>query len=255
MKRLEYQNDLSVQSPILLDAAYKRAKVEKMLSILSYCGSIGATPKPLAVDIGCSRGFFTSALAAHFDIVIGIDIDPHALRLAKSDAPTTTIHYLLGDSLQLPLPDRSADLIICNHVYEHVPDAAQLFTEIHRVLKDTGICYLGAASRLTVMEPHYHLPFLSWLPKPLAHLYMRLAGKGPHYYERLRTLWGIRRLISRFFTLDYTLRVIENPDYFCARDLFPRGGLLENIPVWIWRAIYWLLPSYIFILKRRPDRS
>jgi SAM-dependent methyltransferase len=253
MKQLEYQKDLSVHSPILLDAAYKRAKVDKMLSILVDCGAISQTHKKLALDIGCSRGFFAAALAPYFEGVIGIDIDMHALRLAKIETPSDSVHYLLGDSLRIPLPDRSVDLIICNHVYEHVPDAERLFTEIYRVLKNTGVCYLGAASRLTFVEPHYHLPFLSWLPKPLAHLYMRFAGKGSHYYENLRTIWGIRRLISRFDVLDYTLKVVENPDRFHARDLFPRGGVLEKIPMWAWRFSYVLLPSYLFILKRRLD--
>jgi len=253
MKQTKYQQDLSLQSPILLDAIYKRAKVEKMLSILDDCEVIADTPRALAVDIGCSRGFFSAALAPYFDNVIGIDIDQHALHMAQSEAPSPAVHYLLGDSLCLPLPDQSADLIICNHVYEHVPNAEQLFAEIHRVLKTAGVCYLGAASRLTVMEPHYHLPFLSWLPKPLAHRYMRLTGKGTYYYETLRTPWGIRQLIARFDVLDYTLRVIENPDRFHARDLLPCGSMLERIPQWLWRCLYWLLPSYIMILKQRSE--
>lgn len=255
MTQRKYQRDLSEQSPILLDANYKRAKVEKMLAILGDCEAIGRDKKALAVDIGCSRGFFTAALAPYFDTVIGVDIDSHALRLAVRESPSPDVRYLLGDSLQLPLPDSSVDLIICNHVYEHVPDARLLFSEIRRVLKDTGICYLGAASRLTVIEPHYHLPFLSWLPKPVAHAYMRITKKGTHYYEALRTYWGIRRLICGFFILDYTLRVVENPDRFRARDLFPKGGVLEKVPLWMWRSFYWLLPSYIFILKRRPNIS
>jgi len=253
MKQIEYQKDRSLRSPILLDAAYKRAKVEKMLSILGDCKAIADRPRSLAVDIGCARGFFSAALAPHFDHVIGMDIDQHALHMAQSEAPSPAVHYLLGDSLRLPLPDQSADLILCNHVYKHVPNAEQLFAEIHCVLKTAGVYYLGAASCLTVMEPHYHLPFLSWLPKPLARRYMRLTGKGTHYYETLRTSWGIRQLILRFDVLDYTLRAIENPDRFHAHDLLPRGGMLERIPQWIWRYLYWLLPGYIMILKRRSE--
>lgn len=249
MKPLDYQKELSVQSPILLDATYKRAKVEKMLSVLEDCGAVAAGRKSLALDVGCSRGFFTSALTFHFDAVIGIDIDRNALGIARTES--RAVHYLIADSLRIPLPDQSVDLVICNHVYEHVPDAGRLFAEIYRVLKTSGVCYLGAASRLTVIEPHYHLPFLSWLPKPLAHLYMRLSGKGESYYENLRTLWGIRQLISGFDVLDYTVRVITEPDKFRARDLIQTGGLLEKVPRFIWRCFYWFLPSYIFILKRR----
>ncbi|CAK0775968.1 Methyltransferase type 11 domain-containing protein [Gammaproteobacteria bacterium] len=246
MEMPTYQQGLSRQTPILLNRDYKRPKVEKMLAILADAGVIGPA-RDLVVDIGCSGGLFITALAPYFTRAIGVDIDRHALTVADQ-APNLT--YLLADSQRLPLPDACTDLVICNHVYEHVPDAAILFQEIHRVLRPGGVCYLGAASRLTPMEPHYHLPFLSWLPKSLAHLYMRLTGKGEYYYENLRSYWGIRRLIGAFEVKDYTLRVLEDPDRFRARDLVPQEGLWSRVPLAVWRLLYPLLPSYLFILRR-----
>lgn len=253
MKQPQYQKDLSLSSPILLDPQYKQPKVAKMLSILADTGVVSDIPKMLAVDIGCSRGFFTTGLAPYFAHVMGIDIDTHALKIARKENTHPHIHYVAGDSSNLPLEDNSVDLVVCNHVYEHVPNAEKLFAEIYRVLSADGVCYLGAASRLTVIEPHYHLPFLSWLPKSCAHLYMKSVGKGDAYYENLRTYWGIRRLISNFDVLDYTLKVVAQPDRFNARDLLPKGGLLEKIPRFVWKLFYSFLPSYILILKKpRP---
>lgn len=250
MAKLHYQKELSLQSPILLDAAYKKSKVEKMLAVLRDAGAVNQAPRGVAVDIGCSGGFFAEALSPYFHHVLGMDIDTHALRLAADGNRDHHVVYLAGDSMSLPLKDRSVDLIICNHVYEHVPDPERLFNEIYRVLRDDGECYLGAASRLIPIEPHYHLPFLSWLPKPLAHLYMRLAGKGDHYYENLRTYWGIRKLLSRFAMRDYTLEILVDPDRFQARDLLPVGGILARVPLSVWKAFYWFLPTYILILKK-----
>lgn len=249
----QYQNDLSIVSPILLDREYKRAKVEKMLAILDDAGMLTQAPRRLAVDVGCSRGFFCEALSSYFEKVIGIDIDTHALRLAQRGRKGDNPSYVLGDSLRLPFRDRSVDLVICNHVYEHVPSAEKLFEEILRVLADGGVCYLGAASRLTLIEPHYHLPFLSWLPKPLAHRYMRIFAKGEYYYENLRAYWGIRALVSQFDLADYTLNVVGDPDRFKARDLIPKGGWLDALPFWLWKLAYPLLPSYIFLLRRRSQ--
>ncbi|OGR07506.1 MAG: hypothetical protein A2511_12245 [Deltaproteobacteria bacterium RIFOXYD12_FULL_50_9] len=251
MKPPLYQQDLSLSSPILLDFQYKQIKVDKMLAILADSGEISQVPKQLAVDIGCSRGFFTSALTAYFENVFGIDIDRHAISLAKSEAKYENLSYIVADSLLLPMPDNSVDLVICNHVYEHVPCAERLFAEIFRVLKPSGACYLGSASRLTLIEPHYHLPFLSWLPKFMADRYMRITGKGEYYYEKLRTYWGIKQLISQFNVVDYTLMVVADPDRFKARDLFPEGGFLARIPLGVWKCFYWLLPTYIFILRKR----
>lgn len=247
-----YQRDLSLASPILLDRNHKRPKVEKMLAILEAAGMISDTAHGgLAIDVGCSRGFFTEGVAPHFQMVVGLDIDGHALRIALGERRYDNLFYIAGDSLHLPLRNNSVRLVVCNHVYEHVPSAERLFAEIERVLTPDGACYLGAASRLTIREPHYHLPFLSWLPKPAAHLYMRVCGKGTHYYENLRTYWGLRNLISRFRAEDFTLAVLTSPDRYKARDMIPRGGWMEKVPRWVWRLVYPLLPSYIFILRKR----
>lgn len=252
MKPPIYQNELSRQSPILLDTEYKKPKIEKMLAVLEDAGCIpGKSNKKTAVDVGCSAGLFASALSPYFYEVFGIDIDTHALEIAKQQHAKPNVRYVLGDSLNLPFPDNSIDLVLCNHVYEHVPDATQLFDEILRILSPNGVCYFGAASRLTFIEPHYHLPLLSWLPKPLAHFYMKVSGKGEYYYEKLKTLWGIRRLTKQFIISDYTLEIVRNPDRYKARDLFPKNGLLEKIPIVIWKSFYWVLPSYIFILRKR----
>lgn len=253
MNKRKYQENLSLQSPILLNYEYKRNKVEKMLAILEDSGIIGTKEKSLAVDIGCSGGFFVSGISDYFEQVVGLDIDIHALKLANKKNSQKNILYLAGDSLNLPFPDKSVDLVVCNHVYEHVPDPKQMFYEIYRVLNDEGICYLGAASRLTLIEPHYNLPFLSWLPKTFANWYMRAFGKGDYYYENLRTYAGLMDLISYFSIKDYTLDVIANPIKYHAQDLFPENSLISRIPKFLWKMLYRMLPTYIFILGKHKS--
>lgn len=226
-----------------------------MLSVLGAAGVIntkGGVPvrQGHAIDIGCSRGFFVEGLAPYYETVIGADIDLHALRLAESERSTKNLLYIQGDSQRLPLTLSSMDLVICNHVYEHVPSAEILMDEIFRILKPGGICYFGAASRLIIMEPHYHLPFLSWLPKPLAHRYMRLFGRGDFYFEKLRTRRALTRLTQRFSVDDYTLAVLEDPERYNARDMIPIGSLIERVPHWLWRMVYPLLPTYILVLRK-----
>ncbi|MGW8227846.1 MAG: methyltransferase domain-containing protein [Gammaproteobacteria bacterium] len=242
-----YQENLSLKSPILLDANYKQTKVNKMLAVLQDAGAL-CGQGGIAVDVGCSIGFFAKGLSPYFECVYGLDIDEHAINMAKEE-PVSNVKFQIVDTLFLPFEDTSVDLVICNHVYEHVPDPDRLFKEIMRVLRPGGMCYLGAASRLTIMEPHYHLPFLSWLPKSLANQYMKLAGTGDEYYENLKTYWGIQKMVSGFKVDDYTLRIIDNPDKFFMRDIMPKGCLLDKVPKRVWRLLYQLLPSYIFILR------
>ena len=58
---------------------------------------------------------------------------------------------------------------------------------MHRVLADNGVLYLGLGNRLGIIEPHYKLPFLSYLPPSLADRYVRASGRADHYYERMNS--------------------------------------------------------------------
>ena len=55
------------------------------------------------------------------------------------------------DMQKIPFPDETFDMVICNHILEHVDDAVAAMREMHRVLKPGGrtICQTPFASRLT----------------------------------------------------------------------------------------------------------
>lgn len=46
------------------------------------------------------------------------------------------------DVQQIPLPDGSFDVVLCNHVLEHVPDDRQAMRELCRVLRPSGFAIL-----------------------------------------------------------------------------------------------------------------
>ena len=43
------------------------------------------------------------------------------------------------DITRLEFPDASFDLLVCNHVLEHVPDDRKAMSECWRVLRDNGL--------------------------------------------------------------------------------------------------------------------
>jgi SAM-dependent methyltransferase len=53
------------------------------------------------------------------------------------------------DVTALPYPDESFDLVICNHVLEHVPDDGKAMRELRRVLTPTGIAILQVPISVT----------------------------------------------------------------------------------------------------------
>jgi len=244
-----YQLHLSRGDSVLKDIEGRTQKFAKIISVLRDFHP--DTQSLNCLDIGCSSGIITSLLGNHFQVSIGMDIDPEAIEYAQKHSSSARVQFLIADSMVLPFHDNSLDAIVCNHVYEHVPEAQQMINEIYRVLKEDGFCYFSAGNKFMVIEGHYGLPFLSWLPKPIAHRYLKIAGKGSFYYEEHLSLGGLRRLVKRFRICDYTVPIIQNPEKFFATDLFAPQSFLHKC---IRRAaphLYPWIPTYVWVLTKK----
>lgn len=64
-------------------------------------------------------------------------------KMPQLDYVTTDLHSPLADVkadiCQLPFEDNSFDMILCNHVLEHIPDDQKAMQELYRVLKPGGL--------------------------------------------------------------------------------------------------------------------
>lgn len=202
------------------------------------------------IDIGASTGFIASFLAEYVESCVAIDIDEDAIAHARSCCTQQNLEFKVGDAMQTGFDDAAFDIVLCNHIYEHVPDDQKLLAEIRRILVDNGFCYFTAGNRFQVMEPHYRLPFLSVIPVGLAHYYLMATGNGSHYYERHRSYWGLRHLVKDFDVVDYTKRVISRPDEYETQYMIPQGSIKQKVATFISKYLYFLIPTYIWVLKR-----
>jgi len=244
-----YQLRYSEQQPLMSDEGSRKKKAQKILAILDDALG-GRDPKTLRLlDVGSSAGIILSELAQRFGTVIGVDIDEAGLSLAKRYAPENE-SLVLGDAMSMPFGDETFDVVILNHVYEHVPDPARLVDESWRVVRPDGLVYFAADNRFGPIEPHHRLPLLSWFPREIAHLYLRVTGKGDHYYEQLASLPSLRRLVARFAVDDYTMKVITDPSRFAADDMLGRGSLLSKLPRALLAILYPFSPSYLWLLRK-----
>ena len=116
--------------------------------------------------------------------------------------------------------------MICNHVYEHVVDPRACWPRSAGCCAPTAWSTSGLPNRLGLIEPHYKLPFLSWLPTAAADRYVAASGRGDRYHERLRTRAGLRRLCRGLRVWDYTATVLAEPSRFHADDMVPSAGPL-----------------------------
>jgi 2-polyprenyl-3-methyl-5-hydroxy-6-metoxy-1,4-benzoquinol methylase len=207
------------------------------------------------LDVGSSNGNIDKYLADYFHHVTGLDIDEPAMAHARETFGKSNLRFEPGDAMHMPYPDHSFDVVVCTQIYEHVPDATRMFAEIFRVLKPGGFCYFSGNNRIMFMEPHYKLPLLSVLPRPLAHRYVRLAGKGSHYHELHFSYWTLKRLCKAFNIVDYSAAVVAEPEQFGVDYMIKKGTLKWQAAHLMARYAKWASPLMWILQKPIQDRA
>ena len=122
--------------------------------------------------------------------------------------------------------------------------------EIFKLLKPGGVCYFAATNRFKIIEPHYKLPFLSFFPKNISNRYIKIFTNHDKYYENLKSLRNLKKLVFQFEIEDYTLKIIENPSKFSANEMLKEKTLKHYLANKISRIAYFLIPTYIWVLRK-----
>lgn len=87
------------------------------------------------LDLGCGAGSVTETLVDQGHTVIGFDIMEEAVRRARSRGLDARVCDL---NSALPVPDRTADVVVALDIFEHVFDPTALMSEVKRVLRSDG---------------------------------------------------------------------------------------------------------------------
>lgn len=230
------------------DEQTRRQKAGKIIRVLHHHLGRADLKGFATLDIGCSVGVIASELAADGAISTGVDIDAPGLKEAEANFGDR-VNFICTSADDLPMRNESVDVVVFNHIYEHVVDADAVMQEIHRVMKPTGVAYLGLANKYQLIEPHYGLPLLSWLPQKAADQYIRRSGRAPHYYERHLSRAGLKHLLRGFHIYDYTVPVIRHPDVFGSDDQVMSA--VSRLPVPLIQALIPIVPTYVWIGTKR----
>jgi len=159
------------------DIAHRERKADKIRHLIEQIRPLQGCQ---VLEVGAGAGVISRSLARA--------VGPAGAVTAVDVVDERVVHdgyrFLQVEDTTLPFADASFEIVVSNHVIEHVgPRPIQMdhLREIHRVLRPSGLLYLAAPNKWTVMEPHFRLPLLSWLPSALAHRYVRMTGRGTQY--------------------------------------------------------------------------
>jgi SAM-dependent methyltransferase len=108
------------------------------------------------LDYGCGAGEDLVHLAARGADVVGLDISPELVDLARrrADAYHVEARYIIGSGYQTGLPPASVDIVFAIAIFHHL-DLAAAREELGRILKASGI--------MIVQEPVRDSKLTSWL--------------------------------------------------------------------------------------------
>ncbi len=229
----------------LADEDGRLQKAEKIRAVLKQEG-ISLDDSPRILDIGCSFGLILRRLVSDTGFGVGIDMDQSVMKEHVGKAA-----YVCADAETLPFRRDCFDVVICNHVYEHTDNPEEMLAEIERVLTPAGVCYFAGPNKFDLIEPHYSLPFLSWLPRTLADRYLRLAGRGESYAEKPYSYCAMKKLLNRFEVIDYTAKIIANPSRYKATDMLQPRSLKRFVALILFKCARFLFPSFVFVLRKK----
>lgn len=202
--------------------------------------------KPLkgsrVLEVGTGAGYIAHALSKEAKTVDSVDITDD--RLIKTGYRQTIVK-----DETLPFKAKSFDIVITNHVLEHVPDQVKHLSEIRRVLKDDGLVYLASPNKWWLTDPHYKLPFISWLPRPVSGYYLRIAKgrKWDIYSVSLRKLHSLADQAG-FKATDTMWTVLSNPAQYDTKLPPGMAGIIRYTPKVIARGLLHIVPTHIQVL-------
>ncbi|HEX7046424.1 MAG TPA: class I SAM-dependent methyltransferase [Gammaproteobacteria bacterium] len=230
----------------ILDRESREKKATKIIRIIESRKSLKGTK---VLEIGTGSGVTAAVLAEEVGeagAVYAIDIKDQRVVHEGYD-----FREVAGTAL--PFQDGEFDVVISNHVIEHVgsrPDQLHHLAEIKRVMKANALLYLAVPNKWRLVEPHYKIPILSWMPQQVADLVVRASGKNEEFDCKSPSRWELRRLFSQsgfiHEELDReALRIVGEIEGSRAAEFMSR------LPKLILSTMLLIVPTFIVTARKR----
>lgn len=168
----------SSEGHAVLDLPSRVLKARKIEAVL---GLVPGERSLRILEIGAGSGGIAHYFGTHR--LLRCEVDAVDVQDVRQVSDGYRFHVV--DGVDLPFDDGTFDVVISNHVIEHVgrsQSQVRHLAELRRVLAPAGCGYLAVPNRWMITEPHYRLAFLSWLPRPLRSRYLKWR-RGVEVYD------------------------------------------------------------------------
>ncbi len=222
----------------------KAIKIERLLNLNEKTGKLRL------LEIGVGSG----GISHYFGTHVSARYEVHAVDVVDSRLVRDGYIFTQVDDANIPFSDDYFDVVISNHVIEHVGDddaQAKHLLELNRVMKPNGIGYLAVPNRWMFIEPHYKLMLLSWWPVSWRSRYLQIFTVHKHYDCKpleMHELESKLKIANLYF---------ENISVKALRVVFEiegNNGVLQKIaaimPNWFLAMLNPIFPTLIYKLRK-----
>ncbi|MEZ6047568.1 MAG: class I SAM-dependent methyltransferase [Planctomycetaceae bacterium] len=129
-----------------IDSQFHQRRFGITIDLLKQASKSFSEPMKI-LDLGCGEGHITQLILKEFpgSEMTGLDYSLTAIKYAQAHFPE--IDFCVGDAYEGPYAEGYFDVVVCNNLWEHVPDPMHLLREMKKFLKPGGYIIMSTPSR------------------------------------------------------------------------------------------------------------
>ena len=234
----------SDSSHAILDQASRTIKARKIIALLKSEGIDLA--KSTVLDIGTGAGIITQDISREAKATVGVDV-------TDERKVTDGFDFVLVENEQLPFENQYFDVVISNHIIEHVGDQELHIREMLRVVKDGGVIYLATPNKYWITDPHYKIPFVNWMSESMASVYISYFRKADWDIKPVSEPWITNRVAAQCRVRNLVPKLTKNPEAFSLDTGSVLHPLVKLLPLFVLHILAKLSPTIILALHKNKN--
>lgn len=225
----------------------KSSRIRKAAKIQAIMNEVTDFTKAKILDVGTGSGQIAHEFSKTARKVSSIDVVDE--RRQKGG-----YNFYISKDDALPFKSNSFDIVVANHVIEHIPNQKTVTQEMIRVLKPGGFLYLSTPNKYWLNDPHYKLPFISWLPRSASQRYLQLTQKAKWDIYPLST-FGIRRRFKGNTIIDGVVLLLKSKAFKKLDTWELTANVARFMPTRLLSLIQYFGPTLIFIIQKPAKKA
>jgi len=209
------------------------------------------------LDIGSGKGCFLIDASKKGSDVYGLELSGEyiSISIKEAERQNVKINVTQGFAEELPFADDFFNFLNLSEVIEHVKDPLKVFNEMKRVLKKEGFVYISVPSRYSIFDTHFHLFFINWLPRKIAHNVIGILGKHKNYNSNN----GKQRIDRMYYSTFGSIKKVLEDKGFEVKDIRElkinrkiKNIFLRKIALFIYRVVrnFWFRAHHLLLILK-----